>query len=55
MDDSVIPCDETIDAEAKSYDEETKTIPTNYNEKKQSVKHKIYILYLGFYLLPLHY
>ena len=55
MDDSVIPCDEIIDAEAKSYDEETKTIPTNYNEKKQSVKHKIYILYLDFYLLPLHY
>ena len=33
IDDSVIPCYEIIDAEAKSYDEETKTIPTNFNEK----------------------
>ena len=29
MDDSVITCDETI----KSYDEEIKTVPTNFNEK----------------------
>ena len=34
MDDSVIMCDEIIDAEAKSYDKQTKTIPTNFNEKK---------------------
>ena len=34
MDDSAIRCDEIIDAEAKSYNEETKTIPTNFNEKK---------------------
>ena len=33
-DDLVIMCDEIIDAEVKSYYEETKTIPTNFNEKK---------------------
>ena len=34
MDDSAIMCDEIIDAEAKLNDEETKTIPTNFNGKK---------------------
>ena len=34
IDDSVISCDEIIDAEDKSYNEET-----SFNEKKQSVKH----------------
>ena len=34
MDDSVIMCDEIIE----SYDEETKTIPTNFNEKKATCK-----------------
>ena len=43
MDDLVITCDEIIDAEAKSYGEETKTIPTNLNEKKQPLKRKISI------------
>ena len=33
IDDSVITCDEIIDAEANSYDEETKIVTTNYNEK----------------------
>ena len=33
MDDSVITCDETIDTEAKSNDEETKPIPRSFNEK----------------------
>ena len=28
---SVITCDEIIDAEAKSNDKETKTVPTNFN------------------------
>ena len=42
MDDSAITCDEVIesdneDAEAKSYDE-TKTIPTNFNEKEATCK-----------------
>ena len=34
MDDSVISRDEIIDPEAKSHEEETKTIATNFNEKK---------------------
>ena len=34
MDDSAITCDEVIE----SYDEETKTIPTNFNEKKAICK-----------------
>ena len=34
MDDSVITCDEIIDVEAKSYNEETKAIQKNFNEKK---------------------
>ena len=29
----VITCNEIIDAEAKLYDEEVKTVPTNFNEK----------------------
>ena len=33
-DDSVIMCDEIIGTEAKSYDEETKTVSKNLNEKK---------------------
>ena len=33
MDDSAINCDEIIDVEAKSNKEETKTFPTNFNEK----------------------
>ena len=45
MDDSVITCDEIIE----SYNEETKTFPTNFNEKKQSVKHKISMFYFYFY------
>ena len=41
MNDSVIMCDEVID----SYDEETKTIPTNFNEKKATCKtQNLYIL-----------
>ena len=44
MDDSAITCNEIIDAEAKlndeakSNDEETKTCPTNFNEKKATCK-----------------
>ena len=33
IDDLVITCDEIIDGGAKSNDEETKAIPTNFNEK----------------------
>ena len=41
MDDSATTCDEII--------EETKTVPANFNEKKQSVKHKISMFHLHFY------
>ena len=34
MDVSVITCDDIIDAEAKSFKQETKTVLTNVNEKK---------------------
>ena len=40
MDDSAIMCDEIME----SYEEET-----NFNEKKQPVKHKISIFHLHFY------
>ena len=36
MDDSVITCDEIIE----SQDEETETVPTNFNKKLQPVKQK---------------
>ena len=45
MDNSAIMCDKVIE----SYDKETKTIPSNFNEKKQLVKRKISIFYLHFY------
>ena len=45
-----------FDEVIKPYDEEIKTIPTSFNEKKKYlVKYKISIFYLNFYLLPLHY
>ena len=44
MDDSTIIYDEVIE----SYDEEIKTIPTNFNEEKP-VKHKVFVFYLNFY------
>ena len=34
MDDSAITCDEVIE----SYDEETKSIPTNFNERKTKIQ-----------------
>ena len=34
VDNSVTTCDEIIDAVAKSYNKETKTVTTNFNEKK---------------------
>ena len=45
MDDSAITCDEVIE----SFDEVTKTILTDFNEKKKPVKRKISIFYLHFY------
>ena len=48
IDDSAITCDEIMDVEAKSKDEET-TFLTNFIEKKSIVKHKISIFWLHFY------
>ena len=49
MNDSAILCDEIIE----SYVEETKTISTNFNEKKDTCKmQKLYIL-LAFLLISL--
>ena len=41
IDNSVIRCNEIIDAVAKSYDKEAKTVSTNFNEKREPVKQKI--------------
>ena len=45
MDDWTITCDEV----AESYDEETKTIPENFNEKKTICKMQKKNFYLHFY------
>ena len=46
MDNSVIMCGEIIDAEAKSYNEETKTVPISFNEKEVTCKiQNFYILF----------
>ena len=44
---------ETIDAEAKSNNKETKTVSTNFNEKILLVKHNISIFYLLFLLITI--
>ena len=44
IDDSAIICDEVI----KSYDKETKTIPTNFNEKKVTCKTQNFHILLAF-------
>ena len=50
MDNSEIMCDEVTE----SYDEETKTIPTNFNEKKATCKmQNLYIILLVFLLFAL--
>ena len=49
MDDSTIICDEVI----KSYNEETKTIPTNFNEKKVTCKTQIFDILLAFLLITI--
>ena len=41
MDDSAILCDEIIE----SYDEETKTIPTNFNENKATCKTQYFYIF----------
>ena len=46
MDDSVVLCNEIIE----SYDEEAKTIPTNFNEKKANCKTQNFYILLAFLL-----
>ena len=48
LDNSVITCDEIIDAEAKSYHEEAKTIPRYFNEKKVACKKQSFYILLVF-------
>ena len=38
IDNSVITCDDIIDAGVKSYHEETKPVPTSFNEKNMTCK-----------------
>ena len=41
----MITCDEIIDPKGKSCDEETKSIPTNFNEKKENLQtQNVYVL-----------
>ena len=47
MDDSGITCDEIIE----SYHKETKTIPTNFNEKKSTYKTQNSYILLAFLLI----
>ena len=49
MDDTAIICDEVI----KSYGEEIKTIPTNFNEKKVSCKMQSFYILLEFLLITI--
>ena len=53
IDDPVITCDEIIYAEAKLNDEETKTVPTNYNEKNITCKTENFYIILGFLLITI--
>ena len=47
MDDSAIICDEVIESSGK----ETKTIPTNFNEKKAIFKTRNFYILLAFLLI----
>ena len=49
MDDSEITWDEVIE----SYDEETKTIPTNFNEKKATCKMQNFDILLALLLITI--
>ena len=49
MDDSAITCDEVIE----SYNEETKTIPTNFNEKKTTCRTENFYILLALLLISL--
>ena len=47
MDDSVITCHEIIE----SYNKETKTIPTNFNEEKKTCKTQNFYILIAFFLI----
>ena len=49
IDDSVITCDEIIE----SFNEEIKTIPTNFNEKKAICKTQNFFLLVAFLLITI--
>ena len=49
MDDSVITCDEIIE----SYDRETKTVPTNFNEKNITCRTPNFYILLAFLLITM--
>ena len=51
MDDLAIMCDEIIDAEAKSNNEET--VPTNFNEKKATCKTQNFYILVAFLLITI--
>ena len=53
MDDSTITCDEIVDVEAKSNDQETKAFPTNFNEKHLSYKTQNFYILLTFSLITI--
>ena len=52
MNDLVITCDEIKDAEVKSNDEETKTIPRNFNEKNITCKIQNFYILLVILIIP---
>ena len=47
----MIICDEILDAEAKSHNEETKTFPTNFNERNITYKIQNFYILLTFLLM----
>ena len=51
LDNSAIMCDEIIDADMESNNKETKTFPTNFNEKKLACKtqNSYIFIYLHFH------
>ena len=49
MDDSAIMCDEVIE----SYNEESKTIPTNFIEKKAACQTQIFYVLLAYLLITI--
>ena len=52
-DDSVITCDKIINAEPKSNDEETKPVPTNFNENNLTCKTQNFYNLLAFLLITI--